>query len=633
MSARKNFFFRQRITEAELDAAFDDLEDADHNLASDLGFTGVLANAVVSQHAAVADLTVDVSGPASILDQLGRRIFFSGLQNVDVARDNNGVATEVSAADKEKVVSVFVAFDRALSDPRIDGNSATVFFHRDESFQFVVVQGGEATIGASVPPQLRPDAILLADVTRRFGQVQILGDRISTARRQDAFVLAGVPRSIRRGRTTEAVADLLSLHNAHVTGGADRHPAASIDFAGGGAWADGTTNPATSVEAQLDKLVADLAALGGAAKVGAAATSGAPNALAAGSVKSQLDALLAQVNAHVGSSAGAHPGAAILYGGGGPWKDGTANSATTVKAQLDKIVADLAADAGAGRIGTAARAAWLDGRANPAGVSLLAALSKIIADVSDQGAGTDGAARIGAQAAGNLPVGSVRSQLDALDATAVRTNVANVFNATQTVNGGSGDASAALTTTLAPGIRKLLWEIAGTSDNYKFRLYATGRTLEFTLNARWDITEWVKDVPTQASTKFEINNNELRFNADAALAARFPDAWANSIGMGIAGHGAQDLDAGGNWISAGATETYAAWSGPSANSTRVGIGVPFRKMYPAFSGSITFSPIGITRNVTGSLLAISGTTSGITVVANVTTANTDTFFATRVLAA
>jgi hypothetical protein len=45
MSARKNFFFRQRVTEAELDSAFDDLEQADHNLAGDLGFTGVLANA------------------------------------------------------------------------------------------------------------------------------------------------------------------------------------------------------------------------------------------------------------------------------------------------------------------------------------------------------------------------------------------------------------------------------------------------------------------------------------------------------------------------------------------------------------------------------------------------------------
>lgn len=69
MSTRKNFFFRQRVTEAELDAAFDDLEQADHDLAADLGFVGVLANAVVSPHAPVSNLTVDVSGPGSVLDQ------------------------------------------------------------------------------------------------------------------------------------------------------------------------------------------------------------------------------------------------------------------------------------------------------------------------------------------------------------------------------------------------------------------------------------------------------------------------------------------------------------------------------------------------------------------------------------
>jgi hypothetical protein len=630
MSARKSFFFRQRVTEEELNAAFDDLEDADHNLAGDLGFTGVLANAAVSPHAPVPDLTVDVSGPASILDQLGRRVFFSGLQNVGVAQDGNGVATAVSAADKEKVVSVFVAFDRAVSDARIDGNSATVFFRNDESFQFVVVQGGEATAGKAEPPQLRSDAILLADVTRRFGQVQILGEDISTARRQDALVVTGVPRSIRRGRTIEAIADLLALHNVHVTGAADRHPAASIDFAGGGAWADGTTNPATTVEAQLDKLVADLAAAGGGSKVGAAATAAAPNALAAGSVKSQLDALLASVNAHVTNASGAHAASAIAYAGGGVWKDGAANPATTVEAQLDKLVADLTADLGAARIGTGARTNWLDGRANPAGVSLLAALNKIIADLSEQTASADGAVRIGAQTSGNLPAGSLRSQLDALDATSVRTTVANVFSATQTINGGSGDASAALATTLAPGVRKLLWEIAGTADNYKFRLYATSRTLEFTLNARWDRVEWVKDIAAQASTKFEINNNEFTFNADAELVSPFADTWDNSIHFGITNHGAQELDAGGNWISAGATETYAAWSGPSGNATRVGVGVAYRKMYPVFSGSITFSPIGIMRNVAGALFAISATTSGTTVVATVAAANTETFFAARV---
>ncbi|MCI0346896.1 MAG: 5'-nucleotidase, partial [Chloroflexi bacterium] len=103
-----------------------------------------------------------------------------------------------------------------------------------------------------------------------------------------------------------------------------------------GAWADGGTNPATTVEAQLDKVIADLAATTGAPKVGAAATAGAPNALVAGSVKSQLDALLGFVNAHINLAAGAHAASAITYAGGGAWADATTNPATTVEAQLDK---------------------------------------------------------------------------------------------------------------------------------------------------------------------------------------------------------------------------------------------------------------------------------------------------------
>lgn len=43
--------------------------------------------------------------------------------------------------------------------------------------------------------------------------------------------------------------------------------AASVEYAGGGNWADGTTNPATTVEGQLDKIISDLAGATGTAKI------------------------------------------------------------------------------------------------------------------------------------------------------------------------------------------------------------------------------------------------------------------------------------------------------------------------------------------------------------------------------
>lgn len=534
MSARKNFFFRQRLTEAELDSAFDDLEVADHHLAADLGFVGILANAVVAPHAPVPNLTVDVSGPGIALDQLGRRLFFSGLQNVNVAQDDNGVSTAPSAAGKERFVSIFFMFDRALSDPRVDGNSRTVFFQEDEAAKFVVVQGGESAAGEAVPPALRSDAILLADVVRRFEQAQIAADAISTARRQDAFVLFGTPRSIRRGRTREVISDLLGLYNAHVGGTIDRHPAAAVDYAGGNnAWADGTQNPATTVEAQIDKVIADLAVAGGAAKIGAAATPGVPGALGAGSVKSQLDALLGHINGHITVAAGAHAASAIAYSAGEAWKDGTPNPATTVKAQIDKLVSDLSADAGAARIGVGARRAWLDGLQNPAGASVTEALDKVIGDLGAQDPGGDGAGRVGARASGTLPAGSVRSQIDAINATAVRTSVANVFSEVQTLNGTADETNPVLATATAPTARRLLWEIAGAAGSFKYRIYAEVHALEITLNARWNGAQWVKDVVAVPAAKFDFNATSFRMNANRGPTSPILD-WPDFVDINMA---------------------------------------------------------------------------------------------------
>jgi hypothetical protein len=69
------------------------------------------------------------------------------------------------------------------------------------------------------------------------------------------------------------------------------------------------------VQAALDELINDLgtAAVGssGATRLGIDAAADAPNALPAGSVKSQLAQLLGFLNTHVGASSGAHNAAAI----------------------------------------------------------------------------------------------------------------------------------------------------------------------------------------------------------------------------------------------------------------------------------------------------------------------------------
>jgi len=632
MAHRRDYFFRQRVTEAELDDGFSDLEKADQNLAADLGFVGIIANAVASQHAPVADLSVDVSGPGAVLDQLGQRIFFSALQNVNVAQDDGGVSTSVSAAGQEKIVSVFLKFDRALSDPRVDGNSLTVFFRRDESFKFLVVQGAQAPAATALPPPLRSDAILLADVTRTFNQTQILNANISTARRQDAFVSSGSPRSIRRGKTLEAVSDLLTFLNAHVSGTADRHPAGAVDYAGGGNWADGTTNPAGSVEVQLDKVVADLSATSGAPKVGAAATSGSPNSLGAGTVRSQLDALLGFVNAHINNPTGVHAASAVSYAGGGNWADGTTNPVATVEGQLDKIVSDLTAATGAPKIGAAATSgspnslgpgtvrsqldallghinahlndatdahaasaigyagggAWADGTPNPAS-TVEGQLDKIVSDL----VATAGAARIGAEASGNLLAGTIRSQLDALDATSVRTNVANTFAEQQTLNGAAGDTNAALATTDAPTTRKLLWEFA--IGSYNGRLYSSttfNGAFEVTINARWDGAQWVRDAFSLFSVKWTFHNYEFRIDVKTGSGNFADGAWTGFFDLTFP-FGAPNnltLDVNGQLEGTGTCNSYIGAEAYQTNGT-LGSGAPWKRQFPSTPSSITFQTI------------------------------------------
>jgi hypothetical protein len=53
MADRVDFYFRQRVTEAELDLAFALLEKADRDLAADLNIYGIVSGAVPAPHSPV----------------------------------------------------------------------------------------------------------------------------------------------------------------------------------------------------------------------------------------------------------------------------------------------------------------------------------------------------------------------------------------------------------------------------------------------------------------------------------------------------------------------------------------------------------------------------------------------------
>ncbi len=84
----------------------------------------------------------------------------------------------------------------------------------------------------------------------------------------------GTPNTLAQGTVLSQLTALLTALRDHVNLSSGAHAASAISYAGGGNWADGTTNPSTTVEGQLDKVVSDLSGTGGTAKIGGSSVGG-----------------------------------------------------------------------------------------------------------------------------------------------------------------------------------------------------------------------------------------------------------------------------------------------------------------------------------------------------------------------
>lgn len=270
MANRKNYFYRQQVTEAELDAGFEGLEVADRDLYVDALPVGIVRGCTVVEHAP-QNVSIDIAA-GCIYDQAGQRIEIPSLQNLSLAVDRFAVSTAVAVGGNEKWISVWANFVRNQADARVDGNSNTVYFVQDESFEFVVEQGAEAAIGVAVRPALKSDMILICDVRRVNADTTIANADISTTRREDALVLPGVTYSMRKGTLKEAVVQMNTDYGAQ-TAGTD-----------------------------------------GASRIGAQARAGSPVALSAGGASAQIGALQTALNAHINETSHLHSNTLIFMG-------------------------------------------------------------------------------------------------------------------------------------------------------------------------------------------------------------------------------------------------------------------------------------------------------------------------------
>ena len=319
MSDRVDYFYRQRVTEAELDLGFALLEKADHNLAADIGIYGVVSGAVPIAHTPVANLSIDLSAPGCAYDHLGQRLFFGTGQTVNLAVDATGIPTDVSVATQERWLGVFLRFKRLLSDPRTDGNSQQVFFRRDESFEIVVRQGPQAPINSAPKVALIEDELLICDVLRRAGQTQIQASDISISRRQ-SFVFAkgnavevqcALWKAISTAANTvqSALNSVDSILATHFDGAANRHKGFAVDYSPHGFVS--AQNVSGALDEIVDKLSVSTDGSAGASRIGADSITGIPYAMARSTVDVQLSQILGWLNNHVGAAASAHNASAI----------------------------------------------------------------------------------------------------------------------------------------------------------------------------------------------------------------------------------------------------------------------------------------------------------------------------------
>lgn len=466
MSSRVDWYFRQRVTEAELDLAFDQVEQADWNLASDLGVYGVISGAIAVPHSPVANLSIDLTAPGRAYDRIGRRVFLGAGITVDCSKDQNGTPTEVIAPNGERWLSVFIRFSRQLSDPRTDGNNQTVYFRRDEACEVVVRQGPSAPAGQAQRPDLEPDELLVCDVRRTVGQTQVLGGDIDTSRRQ-AFVFAPADSvSVVSANWDVLPDDAKTVQGAldgadakiagHLGGTKDRHRASDVILYQQGFIAGGDVQ--AGFQQLVDGLASTASGVSGSTHVGTRAIAGTPYALPASNVDLQLAQLVGDLNAHVAAN-GAHNASQIAA------PAFQYLTSTNAQAQIQELVTKLAA----------------------------------------QAAGQSGAGRIGAEPQGQqgapnlLAAGTIRDQLGQL--LAGLNNHLGVFDTNHIADGQANAGLHRVIKQPALGAGTvLLWESLGNGAPLgRFRVYADGASIWFVIGAYWDGAKWQWDVAASGS--------------------------------------------------------------------------------------------------------------------------------------
>jgi len=187
---RKTWYFKKLVTTQFVEDTFDFVENAVDAAAKDLGALGISDGGLVTQHSPSANLSIDIQ-PLIARDVNGKRIYLPTLANLLVDVDSDSIPTNPTGPTFEKWLGIFVKHVKKLEDPTTDGNGDTVFVTRRDWYEFKVVQGAQALVGAAVMP-VSPGVewVRICDVLRHHDSVQntVLNADIDYTLRDDRTV-------------------------------------------------------------------------------------------------------------------------------------------------------------------------------------------------------------------------------------------------------------------------------------------------------------------------------------------------------------------------------------------------------------------------------------------------------------
>lgn len=161
---RKNFYYRQKVAEVELDASFTNVEDALKKLALDHELTGIITGFIPSAPD-TSPYEVTLSAGVAYSKTLGRGMTYAG-GVVSLATDEASNPVTLPSVDGQmRVVSLFIEPTYIESDPRVDGYGNPLNYVKTESATINVVASAFGTIVTPpTSPALRSDQVLLADI-------------------------------------------------------------------------------------------------------------------------------------------------------------------------------------------------------------------------------------------------------------------------------------------------------------------------------------------------------------------------------------------------------------------------------------------------------------------------------------